>query len=124
MTTLTPKQLKKLRDRCQAIIDQLDSLKHGSLERGQITVDEFNDVTAWQYNIQNEITKLNNLLITRKLSSIAADENSPGALLVASVDELNHAIDRLNDMHEFLDVAAKVIKALGSVASIISTFPI
>lgn len=124
MSTLTPEQIKEQRDRCQAIIDRLDSQKHRYLDSGQITVDEFNEVTTCQHNIQHDVSNLNSLLITRLLKSIRADTSSPGTLLASSIDRLNHAIDRLNYMHEFLDAVAMVIKVLGDVARIISTFPI
>lgn len=124
MTTLTPAEIVIERDKCQASILTIQFTKTKALDDNKISVEQFNQISAEQAKLQNELSALNLQLLTRVLSDITVDANSPGAKLNTSVNRLNDAIDKLEEVGNFINTAASVIKALGGIIAALSALPL
>ncbi|NCS76996.1 MAG: hypothetical protein GPJ17_07070 [Microcystis aeruginosa K13-07] len=119
MAALTKEQIINDRDRTQKEIFRLQNEKTIKLEQREITVRDFNEITATQYEIQNKINALNVLLINKTFDSITVGDDSPGAILSASIDQLKKAVDKLDEVRDFLNAAAKLINGLSAIIGVL-----
>lgn len=119
MATITKESLKTDRDRLQEEVFRLQNKKMEKLEAREITVRDFNEITAEQYELQNRINKLNVLLITKTFESITVGDDNPGAQLSAATNRLQEAINRLDEVRNFLNAAADVINALNAIIGVL-----
>jgi hypothetical protein len=124
MATITKKSLISDRDELQQEVFRLQNEKSEHLEARVITVREFNEMSARQYELQNRINRLNVQLFTHTFESITVSDDSPGTKLSASINRLKEAIGKLDDVRTFLNTTADVINALdaviGSLASLVA----
>ena len=119
MVKFTIDEIISDRDNLQAIINLIQEVKSKNLEARKITVRQFNEITAVQYEIQREINRLNVGLINTKLTEITVGENSPAAKISASIDQLQKAIEELEEVSRFLNTVADVINGLSQVIGVL-----
>jgi SMC interacting uncharacterized protein involved in chromosome segregation len=124
MTTLTPAEIVTARDKCQASIFTIQFTKTKALEDNKISINQFNEISAEQAKLQNKLSELNVQLLTRVLSDITVEASSPGAKLSSSVNRLNEAIDKLEEVGKFSATAASVINALSVIIAAVSALPL
>ncbi len=124
MTTLTPAEIVAARDKCQFLIGTIQFTKEKLLDDDMVSVDQYNEISAEQAKLQNKLSELNLQLLTRALSDITVGDNSPGAKMSASVNHLNDAIDKLEEVGEFINAAASVIQAFIGIITALSALPL
>ena len=124
MTTLTPAEIVTARDNCLASIYTIQFTKTKLLEDKKISENQFNEISAEQAKLQNKLSALNVTLLTRVLSDITVEASSPGAKLSSSVNRLDEAIDKLEEVGKFSDTVASVIKALSVIIAAVSALPL
>ncbi len=121
MTTYTRDELKSERDKLQDSIAKLEKEKVKALEQKRITVQQFREINGEQLALENELNLLNIKLITKEIDSITVGDDSPAAKLKASTDNLIEAIDKLDDVRNFLRAAADLIDSVNGIIAAIAS---
>ncbi len=118
-TNITREELKTERDRLQVSIAKLEIAKTKALDERLISVSQFREINADQLAMENQLNILNVQLIIKTIESISVGDDSPAAKLSTSVDKLNEAIDRLENLSGFFNAVANVVGSISAIASIL-----
>lgn len=115
-STIKVASLESTRDQLKKVIDKLDTANNKALNNNVITSAQQSQFHAYVQDLENELAELNVALINSIIDTITVPSDSPAARIRSSIDELNIAIDSIQDTKKLI---TKIVMAISSIQSFI-----
>jgi flagellar biosynthesis/type III secretory pathway chaperone len=109
--------IKQQADNLKQLIRRLDDEKILSLERGKISIENFQEINGQQQLLETNLSALYLKLIQTAFEEISLSDTSPGANLAGATANLANDILHLDQKRQFLLSVAQVIDGVTAITA-------